>query len=651
MAKLHQLYQRLKSIPDRCIDQAIAQAMPTADPGSLSMMAKVLLDRKQGQGPVALIEQYHRLPKDLQERILQHAPEFTRALRMAIGNKQTQGPANTVHIIRRSMSTRQAYLIAEQLRKGHDDLKDESARCLLEMAQRTTVCQTTDTVAQPVVDPIEAGFIESAVREAIRFHPQHNRKDVLLAMFSLPLPAVASLLRTLKEVGSSLVQEAGVALTKSDTQAVRRSLLIALPVDGLGPYVLDGLRVGVETGTLRQALTRWHLLKLRRYRLPLARIKNPEGYCPDPGSYKRVKDQAGPGLATWFTALPLDRPSKIRQLGALRDADDPSTRLQALRSLLDLAQTAPPDAPVHSAIAGYCTDQIQPIARVALAHMIHCDYPATVKVLAQLINSPHEEVQRIAGRRLAPVAFSRLWDNWPKLDHAQRIGAGRALIKIDPKFHTTLADQLTMTDKPTKLRALSIVEKLNQGMLVQDRLLRLSADSDPYIVSAAIKALGSAEPDVASAVVESALDHEDKRVRANAVEALAQLDVARHADRIAGMTHENQTNRARANAIHVLMQTRTSNALSALSAMLSDPRPKHRASALWVVESLGIAEVAREVAEMSISETDPQIKLKAGCVISEIIDLMSQPLPIHILRFDEDSAEQPQAQEDHAAAG
>jgi len=651
MAKLHQIYQRLKSIPDRCVDQAIAQAMPTAEPASLSMMAKVLLQRNQGRGPVALVEQYHRLPEDLQKSVLQHAPEFAGALRLTIASKHKQGPANTIHIIRRSMSTRQAYLIAEQLRRGHDDLKDQSAQCLLEMAQRTTPGLTNGEEAKALVDPVEAGFVQSAIHEAIRFYAQHKRKDVLEAMFSLPMPAVASLLNTLDEVGAALVNETGVTLTRADSDAVRRSLLIALPVDGLASYVLDGLRLGMETGTTARALTHWHLLLLKRYRTPLARIKSPEGYCPSPQKSKQTKNPAGPGLAQWLWALPLDGPSRVRQLGALRQAPDPATRLLALRRLLALAQDAPPDAPVHSAIAGYCTDQAQPIARVALAHLVHCDYPATTQVLAKLINSPHPEVQRIAGRRLAPVAFLRLWDNWPKLNPAQRIGAGRALIKIDPKFHATLADQLTLTDKPTRLRALSIVGELNQGLLVQDRLLGLCRDKDPYVVSAAVKALGSAEPDVAAPVVESALDHEDPRVRANAVEALAQLDIARHADRIAEMTHEHQANRARANAIQGLMQTRTADALQALSTMLSDPRPTHRASALWLVESMGIAEVARQVAEMSISETDPQIKQRASRVIGEMIEQMSVPLPIHALTFDDDTMETSQANEDHAAAG
>ena len=640
MAKIHFIYQQLRAIPDRSVDQAIAQAMPTADPDSLTIMAQTLLERKRGPGLTALVEHYHRLNKDLQEKILQHAPELTRALRLAMSSKQAQSQANTVYIIRRSLATRQAYLIADQLRKGHDKLKDESARCLLEMAQTTTPTPTTSPQgeAPPRVDPVEAGYIQTAVQEAIRFQSQHKRKNVLQAAFSLPMPAVAKVLRSLKGIDESLIHETGVTLTRGDTPAARRALLIALSVEGLGSYVLDGIRMCADTGKLADALSHWHLLLLRRNRVALARAKRLEGFCPDPSAYNG--EQTHPhGLAPFIGTLPLDVPTRVRQLAAMREASDPHTRLFALRRLLELAQDSPPDAPAHSAIAGFCTDASEPIARLALAHLVHSDSPATTRVLAKLVNSPHEQVQRIASRRLAPVAFSRLWENWPNLNREQRLGAGRALIKIDPKFHTTLADQLTLTDKATRLRALSIVSELNQGVLVQDKLLRLTSEKDPYVVSAAVRALGSAEPDVAAPVIESALNHEDERVRANAVEAMGRLDAARNTERIVEMTHNDQSSRARANAIQALLQTHTTDALHALSDMLNDPRPRHRVSALWLVESMGIASVARDVAEMSISESDPNVRQRAGRVIAEIIDQMSQPLPIDVLKFEGEDPE------------
>jgi len=648
MAKLKQIYERLQGIADPCVNRAMAQALPTADRDALGLMALILLQRRQLQGTIGLVEQYHRLPEPIRHTVLQHAPELTRALRIAMDNKKTRGPANAVDIIRRSGSVRQAYLIADQLRHGHDDLKDESARCLLEMAERTTA--GADPASKSAWEPIETAFVISAVREAIKFYAQHSRQDTLLAMFSLPLPAVSSLLGSLGPAGTPLIHQTGVLLTRSDTHAVRRALIQALVEQGLQPFAIDGLRLCVEAGTFGQALGSWHLLLLKRYRNVLKRVKNVESYTPAPDFYKKPADpRQARGLATWLTELPQDRHRQVRLLGMLNKAQDPATRLGALRKLLALAEGAPANAPVHTAIAGFCNDPSQPLVRVALTHLIRCHYPDTARVLAQLVNSPHPQVQRIAGKRLVPVAFSRLWDSWHRLDPNQRLAAGRALIKIDPTFHTVLGDKLSMSDTPTKLRALSIIGELNQGLLFQDAILRLCRDRDPHIVSAAVKALGTAEPSRAAPAIQTALDHEDDRVRANAVEALARLDSARHIDRLSEMTHEGEGNRARANAIQALMQMRAQDALHALSRMLTDPRPRHRTSALWLVESMGITEVARDVAEMAISEPDPQVRQRAERVILQVIDQMSQPLPIHSLVC-EDSPTLDPPRQDHAAA-
>lgn len=648
MAKLHQIYQRLQALGDPCIDQAMAQALPSADPAMLRLITLILLQRQDIQGLVAVVENFHRLPEQVQQTVLQHSPELTRALRVAMDHPKLHGPANAIHIIHKSASTRQAYLVADQLRHGQDKLKNEAAHCLLEMAERTTSWSCPKN--ESVLDPIEAVFVSQAIQDAVRFYPQHGRQDILQAVISLPINAVMGLLASIPKLGTPTADHTAALLTKADTPAARRALLPALGIPSLFRPAIDGMRIAINTGTIDQALVNGHLLLLKKYRLPLKQIKNPEGYCPNPDAPRTGEaPHSSLGLARWLSALPTDRSTLIRQLGGLTQSSNPCARLSALRELLELAHDAPADAAVHETIARFATDPTQSLARVALGHLTRVRYPKIIRVLAQLANSRHPDIRRIAARRLAPMAFIHLWESWSKLDHAQQIAAGRALIKIDPRFHAALADKLALPEQADKLRALSIVNQLNQGLLLQNVLIPLTQDPDPYVVSSAIKALGSAEPDRATSVIESALEHEDQRVRANAIEALTHLNSSRHVDKLAGMA-EQEDNRARANAIQALMQMRTADALSALSRMLSDPRTQHRASALWLVETMGIAEVAREVAEMSISETDPQVKARAGRVIHEIIEQMSQPLPLDIFKYEDPDPHEP-ARPDHAAAG
>ena len=215
MSKLQDIHNFLRAKPDPCVDQAFAQALPTADQGSLVPIAQTLLQRKHTQGNVALIEQFHRLPELTQQAILQDAPELTKALRIAMGEHKSAAPANALHIIRQSGSVRLVYLIPDQLRHGLSQLKDEAAKCLLEMALRTTA---DNTEAKVVLDATEAGFVISAVREAMRFFGQHQRKDVLIAMLALPLSAVTELLASLEPLGKDWTHPTGVMLTRSDTR-------------------------------------------------------------------------------------------------------------------------------------------------------------------------------------------------------------------------------------------------------------------------------------------------------------------------------------------------------------------------------------------------------------------------------------------------
>ncbi len=122
-------------------------------------------------------------------------------------------------------------------------------------------------------------------------------------------------------------------------------------------------------------------------------------------------------------------------------------------------------------------------------------------------------------------------------------------------------------------------------------------------------------------MLEGALSHADSRVRANAVESLDQLKSTKHLEQLLEMANRDE-GRPRANAIGSLMNMRAGDALEALVRMLNDPRPKQRTSALWLVDQLGLTDVARHVAEMSITDPDREVKTRAGGVIHHLIDAM-----------------------------
>jgi HEAT repeat protein len=235
--------------------------------------------------------------------------------------------------------------------------------------------------------------------------------------------------------------------------------------------------------------------------------------------------------------------------------------------------------------------------------LVWARWPQLTQHLPSLVTSPHPEVRAVAGRALGPRAFELFWTNWPRLPAERRRAAGKALVKVAPQFGELLKARLTTQGLTDRMQGLAVVRELELGPDFAPEILGLAGGSDPVIASAAVGALASRSDPQAAERIAAHLDHADPRVRANAVEALDRMDDRGHLDRLTRMAQE-EANRPRANAIRALIRARrTREALPALHEMLHHPLPQHRASALWVVQNLGLVELVRAVAELAL--TDP----------------------------------------------
>lgn len=610
----------LDGIVDPTVDRAMAAALPTAGPEDLVSLANTLIQRGHPDGLLGLILHFHVLPDPLQRRIIEMSSELFRPLRQAVGHSQTQGPANTIRIVQESLATRMAYLVGEQLRHGSEQRRDLAATALLDMARR---CATDPHPGRAsTVDAEAAAYLTHALEEAVIRYGNHLHRTVLVAMAAMlprPTPEAFAALADPKHPASDPMR--GV-MTSATEPAVRRALILLLAVPGLGPSAIDGLRQANQAERLGDAMAGWHLLHLAPVRRPLCAMRSPETLWPAPPQIKAMEEYQRRGLAAWAVTLPFDHRTTVARLKELTDhAPDPATRLMALRRLLVIERGSGLGDPVHEAILRFTRDDDPALVRIALWHLIRRKHPDLPDVLGRLAHSPDESIRAIATRHLAPLGFTRLWEGWPKMSPERRLAAGRALIKIEPNFHRMIGDKMLPNDRESRLRALSIIHDLNQGVYYEQALVRLAQEDDERVASAAVKALGSAATDRAVAVLERALEHGDARVRANAIEALAELRPGEYTDHWQQMT-ENEDNRPRANAIAALMEARTGDALRALALMLEDDRPEHRQSALWLVEKRGLTDLARHVAEMSITDPDKDVQQRADRVIHDMIAMM-----------------------------
>jgi hypothetical protein len=632
MPRIRDILPALLAQRSDVVDQALAAALPHAEANELTDLGLAMLHRSKANGVESLVLEYHRLPILLREKLVERAEQFSTSIRRASG-KSTPAARNALTIIEQSGSARLAYLATALCRHSEPAIRDQAGQCIAQLAHRAATRWDSDQ--PPHLDAVSANFLVEAVEQAVVLYSRHEHPALLTALLWL-LP------RAMPEAGAALAQPEHAAiepmkqlLLSLPSPATRRGLFILAGRHQLAGACRDALAHASHHGTLDQSLAMGHCLALPQTRQALRRVPDPHTHWPDAQQVQQMPTHARRWLPAYLHAIsPDDTQEQVIRLATLASKTDSATRLAVLRRLLSLAR---PKTPADQSAADNAKDTLalmtrdpEPaIARSALWHLIQSDYAGMPRILADLVNSRHESIRRVAAKQLAPLGFDRFWHAWPKLDPKRRVAAGRALIKIDSDFHRHLGAKLASRDPDTRIRALVVIAALNQGSFFEEALLELCTSEDQRIVASAVKGLSGCTSEAAQQTLQRAMEHEDTRIRANAIEALNHTQAAANLDKLLDIAQDT-AQRPRANAIKALCELRAKDALPSLTRMLGDKRPNHRISALWLVDELGILQLARLVAEMSLNDADDHVKQRAGRVIQHLIedldrDQQSQP--------------------------
>tara|TARA_Y100001933_G_scaffold265072_1_gene334977 strand:+ start:17285 stop:19222 length:1938 start_codon:yes stop_codon:yes gene_type:complete len=618
MARSGQIFRILDSISDPSVDQAMAAALPTADMDTAMRLVQSLLERRHTQSQMAMIRHFHQLDDSIKQLIIDQAPKLARILRHITQHGHIQDQLNLVEIVHDAQDPKLCYLLADLLRYGQADAHEDAASCLLDMANRSLFLDDEAPADDPVTraSSEHIDLLQQAIEQALTFYGVHQQPAVIEAMLETQPRPLKQSAKTLNDFKHPATQTLIELCTTPSNPSVCESMLSLLAIPVLTEPILEGITFMANNKTLHRMFTQGHLLLLPERRKWLRKLPDDEIFFPQVQTLMGIKPRQLRHLPKWYSIICRTPQQLIAQLGTLRKVGDAPTRLIVLRKLM--AQS-PANLDAVNLIAGFCADADESIARIALRHLIRIDYIDLYHLLLRLTNSPHPSVRKLAAARVAPVGFEKYWDSWSRFDLNQRIAAGKALIKIDPSFHVQLGEKLESDDSADMHKAMSIIRTLNQGTFFEYALEHLTRHEDPKIASTAVKTLGSAGTDRAAKILESSLEHGDARMRANAVEALDHIEHRNHLNQLMKMSKEDD-NRPRANAIGALLSMNFADALMTLGNMLNDERPMHRLSALWLVDHLDLRDMVRHVAELSISDKDAKVRLRAGKLIEHFID-------------------------------
>lgn len=622
MPRIRDILPAILTQRNAIIDQALSAALPHAREDELADLGLAMLHRSKANGVESLISEYHRLPRTLQQRLVERADQFSTSIRRAASRSHTAAH-NALSIIEAAGSARLAYLVTGLCRHSEPDIRQRAGRCIVALAKRAATAQASDQA--PHLDATSAAYLVQAIEQAVILYNRHEHTALLTALFWLyprPLPEAKAAIANPDHTAVGPLKQ---LINNTADIPTRRALLALVACRPLSESCRQALALANTQGRLAEPMEMGHLLTLPSTRQALKRIAHPQTHWPDAQQIQQMPNQARRWLPHYLDAIaPNDPQEQVIRLTVLASKTDKATRLAVLRRLLVLAKPRTPDDEpaaenAKDTLALLTRDPVPAIARTALWHLIQTEYAGLPRILADLVNSRHESIRRVAAKQLAPLGFDRFWKAWTKLDPKRRIAAGRALIKIDKDFHRHLGARLASRDPDMRIRALVIIGTLNQGSFFEAAILELCNSNDERIVASATKALNGCTSDAAQQALEAAMQNDDTRIRANAIEAISHTQAAEKLDKLLDLAQETEQ-RPRANAIKALLELRAKDALPSLTRMLGDNRANHRISALWLVDELGILQLARLVAEMSINDDNEQVKQRAGQVIQHLIE-------------------------------
>lgn len=602
----------LDRIADPLVDRSMAAALPHAEPDTQAELVARLLARGLAGALEEAVVAYPALGDRAREGLRAAASRLGKPMRGAL---QRAEPTAGLALLSDAADPSMADLLARPLRRSEAEVAERAGAVLLELA--TAASGATPLRALRILD--------ETVSAAVADYATHRQPAVVLALLTR-LPARLNGWDALSRPTSPALEPARRLLEQAGHPAARRALLPVLAEPHLASAARAGLHACLRRGSLREVLDP----------LVAAPALADPAVCRRLAAADALREAAREAAATVLADPEIDASAATLFSLLLPETSDAVVarcgehpRL-AMRASALIAQThrgaaegTPQAAPADDAMVEIAsTDSDEAAARLAARVALRRHRDRVCDIATGWLNSPHPSVRRLAQARVAPQGFDWLWDRWPKLPDAARHEMATALIKIDRRLHHRLAARLDQPDEAVRCRALRIIHDLNQGVFFQDRLTQLAGSVNPAVASAAVRAMGTAESPESAHALRDALTHPDARIRASAVEAIARRGMTDATPAVARVTQDDDAE-PRAHAIAALHQTHPDSAIDALHAMLDDERTGHRNRALWLIESMGMVEMARQVAEMSLSDPALAVRQRATAVVAELMRLLS----------------------------
>ncbi len=436
--------------------------------------------------------------------------------------------------------------------------------------------------------------LENLITEALLSYERHRSVDVLLATALLHQRAGKTLSTVLNETGTPARLAVQGVPRRLEHPVVLRNLLAWMDSELLGRQVARTLHQIAEPAAIAQLLESSHLLLSPRRRRMMRNVDRAVRCLVDLSIVTTLPADAQRMLPRFVAALPLTTVRRREYCADLIAAPSPIARWRTIELLSAHRTTV-----AEQAVVRFARDRNPTVAGVAAARVLHSGQTtdaAQLNALQHIANPVQARRARMFSAGRDAASFAAMCST---LKRPACLAATRRLLRTQPlalfgQFERMLADQ----HRETCLTAIFLVRRLQLVEQFRQQLCECTISDDSQVCSAAVSALADAPDDQVFERVLALLRNQHMRVRANAIDALSQLNRRLQPEELKEQIIEiisphllSRHNRERANALRAWIQnapqTDTSSrehsrAIIGLRDMLHDSNPMHRISAIWV---------------------------------------------------------------------
>jgi HEAT repeat protein len=635
---IQQLIHALIASKNEAADDVLLEALRLGNITEQGQALDALIKRETTRGLGGVIALYDALPDTLKLRVLNRIKSFHHALRESGRSDDVDRRLAALKLIALGRQGKLAYVLSENLHDLDETLSKAACEALVALARWVA----TETRNLPRMSDAERsanykdltdnrGEIEQAVARAMDVHRGKHGQELLRAALLLcdwPGSKTLSILHTAKHGGQSPMVR---RLQQPPASEHVEAFLLGASHGQLRSHFGIVFAHIDEAPVLDALLRKTHWLKDHQLQLCMHQVTRGAwlGDLELAHDIERRDAAEAARVGEWIAASGVHDVVQDERLKSLREhaLGPDASHFEARLRLFRAAARRPRGASVQL-LKAFLNDPDERLVRMAAREIVRRRPADFENMLLQLMTGATESVRRVVSRAIGQVGFDSFWNRFDRLDKATRKAAGNAMLKMLPDAVQRLGRRLASGAVEQRLKAMQIAHELGLGELLRPALMQACGDPNAKLRSKAIAVLGALDSVSPEVVLERVLNDADPRVRANAIEVLE----ARQGPQFLPMLAERAraataNNRERANAIKALHHMKVKTAHVALAAMLHDPRPEHRVSALWALRSIGWWQLLSDVGRLAKEDGNLRVRRYALGVLRNVAEMMRAARP------------------------